>query len=441
MHDGTAVLHRRRRACALRRSEPRATGANPAQTASAWYRCSKRATCVARSRVRDGAPADRAARLAEELGALDLSPDVLGPVSVVSRIGPDHAGRFEFLFAALRRALHGCIEPLDDLLSLSEPAGQAERAAPGATLSRCIDQAMDDVLRRSNLVCLFGEEAVRNPAASFAKHFSNRLRHVLATLPAKDNPYLWQMLKGCYPPGTMAPWLAKPRPARIPSLTWELGTIVGALADRPGEFDFVHLSNILDWLGPDDARTTLDVARRALRPGGWTLIRQLNSTLDVERLGDGFEWHVNRGKATAPSRPQLFLSSAAPREKTVNVHTLETVASSRLAGALERFERQFTYPLGSGRSFRISHGDDYVRFFRAMGEARCFVAERDRRVLGVLGAALRPLVFPGRRTAYGVVPRRPEGRPQRPRWADGPAAWQPLSRRGSMNGPTLRSAW
>ena len=87
----------------------------------------------------------------------------------------------------------------------------------------------------------------------------------------------------------------------------------------------------------------------------------------------------------------------------MNVHALETAASSRLADALKRFERQFAYPLGSGRSFRISHGDDYVRFFRAMGEARCFVAEREQRVLGVLGATLRPLVFPGgerRRALY-----------------------------------------
>ena len=67
--------------------------------------------------------------------------------------------------------------------------------------------------------------------------------------------------------------------------------MVGALADRPGAFDFVHLSNILDWLDPEEARTTLDLARRALRPGGWTLIRQLNSSLDIERLGAGFEWH------------------------------------------------------------------------------------------------------------------------------------------------------
>ena len=88
----------------------------------------------------------------------------------------------------------------------------------------------------------------------------------------------------------------------------------------------------------------------------------------------------------------------------MNVHALEAVSSSRLAGALARFETQFTYPLGPGRSFRISHGDDYARFFRALGEGRCFVAERDERVLGVLGAAVRPLMFPGgeRRAALYV---------------------------------------
>lgn len=65
-----------------------------------------------------------------------------------------------------------------------------------------------------------------------------------------------------------------------------------------------------------------------------------------------------------------------------------------LARALEQFETQFVYPLGPGRSFRISHGADYPRFFRAMGEAACFVAERDGCVLGTLGAALRRLVLP-----------------------------------------------
>ena len=240
------------------------------------------------------APADRAARLTEELGALDLPPIVLGPVSVVARIGPDHAGRFEFLFAALRRALHGCVEPLEDLLSLRDPVRQAERVTPQSTLGQCIDEALDDVMRMPNLIRLFGESAVRNRAAPFSRHFAARLRHVLTTLPANDNPYLWQVLKGCYPPESTSPWLARPCPARLPSIGWDCGTMADTLAASPAAFDFVHLSNILDWLDPDEARTTLDLARLALRPGGWMLVRQLNSTLDIEGLGDGFEWHASR---------------------------------------------------------------------------------------------------------------------------------------------------
>ncbi|MCE2461898.1 MAG: DUF3419 family protein [Pseudomonadales bacterium] len=239
---------------------------------------------------------DRTARLTGELAALDLPRDALGAISLVGGIGPDHAGRFEFLFAALREALHDCTKQLEALLSLCDPGRQAERIAPGLELGRCIDEALDDVMQTSNLVRLFGEAAVRNPAVPFSKHFSARLRHVFETLPANDNPYLWQMLKGRYPAGSTSPWLGKPRPAHIPNVTWELGTMVGALADRPGEFDFVHLSNILDWLDPEDARTTLDMARHALRPGGWTLVRQLNSSLGIQRLGDGFEWHGSRAR-------------------------------------------------------------------------------------------------------------------------------------------------
>jgi hypothetical protein len=76
------------------------------------------------------------------------------------------------------------------------------------------------------------------------------------------------------------------------------------------------------------------------------------------------------------------------------VHTWSAPPPAEWAQPLARFETQFTYPLGPGRSFRISHGDDYPRFFRAMGEAACFVAEHEGEVLGTLGAALRRLRLP-----------------------------------------------
>lgn len=77
------------------------------------------------------------------------------------------------------------------------------------------------------------------------------------------------------------------------------------------------------------------------------------------------------------------------------VRRFDAAPPPRLAAGLQRFERQFRYPLGPGRSFEISHGDDYPRFFRAIGDGISVVAERNGDVIGVIGAARRRLVKPG----------------------------------------------
>lgn len=79
----------------------------------------------------------------------------------------------------------------------------------------------------------------------------------------------------------------------------------------------------------------------------------------------------------------------------MTIRSLGAETSSELADALARFEESFRYPLGEGRTFRISHGADYSRFFRAMGEGICFVEERQGEVFGSMGVALRTLALPG----------------------------------------------
>lgn len=69
-----------------------------------------------------------------------------------------------------------------------------------------------------------------------------------------------------------------------------------------------------------------------------------------------------------------------------------------MATALTRFENEFSYPLGDGARFRITHDGDGWRFFHALGEAAYAVAHADERVLGVLGAALRRVVCPDGRS-------------------------------------------
>jgi hypothetical protein len=66
---------------------------------------------------------------------------------------------------------------------------------------------------------------------------------------------------------------------------------------------------------------------------------------------------------------------------------LDSRPAQTVADALEEFEAEFHYPLGKDRWFSISHGDDYTRFFRAVGDARCFVAQQDERVTGAVSVA------------------------------------------------------
>jgi S-adenosylmethionine-diacylglycerol 3-amino-3-carboxypropyl transferase len=240
---------------------------------------------------------EREQRLRAALRTLGVPAEAIGPPRVWAEEGPDHAGRYERVFARLRKELEPHAAEVGELLSLRDPAGQARRVAPATPLGRALDEAFGRAMDLAVLVRLFGEGATRNRVEPFARHFARRTRHALATLPAADNPYLWQVLAGRFPPGAGAPWLAEPAPDRLPEITWGTTVMTEALRGAPSGYDFVHLSNILDWLSPDEARATLDLAHAALRPGGWVLVRQLNSTLDIPGLGAGFTWQPGEAQA------------------------------------------------------------------------------------------------------------------------------------------------
>ena len=235
--------------------------------------------------------ADRKEDLATLLEVLDLPENALGPLDFVAEVGPDHAGRYEQVFVQLRKELEPHAIELHALLELDDLREQASRIAHSTDLGRAFDHAFEEVMALPHLVRLFGSEATKNPVEAFAKHFADRTRHVLRTLPAARNPYLWQMLRGSFPANVFSPWISAPLLARLPELHWTKGFMSTALSHTASaSYDFVHLSNILDWLTPMEARATLDCAWAALRPHGRIFIRQLNSSLDIPALGPQFEW-------------------------------------------------------------------------------------------------------------------------------------------------------
>jgi S-adenosylmethionine-diacylglycerol 3-amino-3-carboxypropyl transferase len=240
---------------------------------------------------------ERQIRLEKEFAALNLPPDSIGPIEHVAAEGPDYCGRYEVLFSKLREELASLGSEIRNLLELRDTFEQSRRIGTGTSLFEGLVRAFESVMALPNLIGLFGEGATRNRVEPFSRHFFNRIMRVLETLPAADNPYLWQLLVGRFPDGLLFPWLNLDSPRKLPELNFVLGDMAGALSNFDRPWDFIHLSNILDWLSPQDAEKTLALACEALRPGGRVIIRQLNSNLDIPSLGRRFSWSHKEANA------------------------------------------------------------------------------------------------------------------------------------------------
>lgn len=216
------------------------------------------------------------------LRQVGVDPSIIGPTEVVLSEGPDKAGRYERVFAELGEAMPG------------------DGVAPGEEVSpdkaRAINTAFADVMALPNLVALFGEDATCSRRVPFDRHFARRTLDALRAPLARENPFLWQVLRGTFPSNRAYDWLELPVLDALPETRFMNQDMNAALQNASGEFDVIHLSNILDWLSPENAFETLEHAWRALRPGGRVVLRQLNSTLNVESLGGRFEWQFNEAR-------------------------------------------------------------------------------------------------------------------------------------------------
>jgi len=257
---------------------------NPAQIALSRLklRLLKEAAPRERLALLGHAPMDAAERwtiLRGHLQELGLRPDCLGPQETLANLGPDHAGRYEFLFSALRRRL---------------------------ALKPDIHSAYRTVMRSANIIRLFGNGARQDTVLPFPDHFAARTIAALRRPDAKHNPYLAQILQGRFPSPGPIRWLSLVLKNRLPETLCTVAGMSETLDGMNGEIDFLHLSNITDWMSAEDAARLLTRAEKAMRKDAVLIVRRLNSTHDIPALGPRFKW-LERTSETFRKADRSFL--------------------------------------------------------------------------------------------------------------------------------------
>ncbi len=224
--------------------------------------------------------------------------DDLGPADLVTYYGPDLAGRYERIFAQLQYHLLNVCEQIEFLIQLKSKNDREQFLNQNPELVEAIRQAFTHSMPLDLLIEFFGEAATQNRRIDFHEHFINQTLHALIHLSPNENPYLYQVLLGRYRDGFEAPWFDLEQQKVQASLNFSNRFMDEVLeVTDPESIDYLHLSNILDWLDPQRAELTLELAYKVLKPGGIVCIRQLNSTLDIPRRGQRFYWDFERAES------------------------------------------------------------------------------------------------------------------------------------------------
>jgi S-adenosylmethionine-diacylglycerol 3-amino-3-carboxypropyl transferase len=197
----------------------------------------------------------------------------LGPFGAVCEWGLDFLGRYEAVFRD------------------HQSHGEFERS-----------------FRLETLVQLFGEGATQNPRRSFASHFAERCQLARSRADAASNPFLNHMLLGILPEQVTWDWLAPETWAEpLSEPEFRCGEMLEVLRTLPdASRDYIHLSNILDWLTPEQASQLLNEAWRVLSRKGVVLIRQLNSSLEIPALSSPILWDQERGRSLVERDRSFF---------------------------------------------------------------------------------------------------------------------------------------
>lgn len=167
--------------------------------------------------------------------------------------------------------------------------------------------AFASVFHNELLVAMFGPDAVQHARPhSYPSYFRQRIELGLRAPDRNRNPWLHHVLLGHYREDEAAwpPYLQKRTSILQPFTTHGFGLLeVPSFAP----YDFVQLSNVMDWMDPDGCRALAERLKDELAPGATILWRQLNNNRDLTgHFAPAFAFDTERDASLTASERSLF---------------------------------------------------------------------------------------------------------------------------------------
>lgn len=223
--------------------------------------------------------------------------------------GLSECGNFESLFRGLRGFLHDLVLPADELLRLfCEPGALAE--APALLFDHPYWRVAFELYFADPLLnTMFGPDATQHaPAHSYPGYFRALFERGLMRAGAVDNRFLHHVFLGRYldRPGCLPHFLVEP--VEGDPFDYHHGVIDARVS--LGDYDFIGLSNIMDWMAPGEVGQLMGKVLSETGPGTVVLWRQLNNERDLAaQLRPAFHFDDAWNQALSGRDQSLFYSS------------------------------------------------------------------------------------------------------------------------------------
>lgn len=192
-------------------------------------------------------------------------------------------GNFESLFRSLRRFLHEFVAGEEELEAMFASPEALASGRARLLSSRYWPVAFELFFSDSILNAMFTENATQHaPKGSYPAYFRGVIERELKSPRALENYFLHHVLLGHYldDPGSLPLYLTAP--AKRHRFEY-VQSAMNQVDDLEG-FDFIHLSNIFDWMAPAEVAALARMIVARARPGAAVLFRQLNNQRDLRPL-------------------------------------------------------------------------------------------------------------------------------------------------------------